>query len=61
MRVLSTFIAGLVAVLPLLARGTGANVADEGVVREVVRRYVTPARVAMPRPSRRCSRPTPIS
>jgi len=40
MRVLSTFIAGLVAVLPLLARGTGANVADEGAVREVVRRYV---------------------
>src|SRR5437879_65776 len=40
MHVVSRFIAGLVAVVPLLAQGTGANVADEGAVREVVRRYV---------------------
>ena len=40
MRVLSTFIAGLVAGLPLLAQDTGARVADEGALRDVVKRYV---------------------
>ena len=40
MRVLWTFMAGLVAGLPLLAQGTGTSVADDGAVREVVRRYV---------------------
>ncbi len=40
MRVLSTLIAAAVAVLPLLAQGTGSGGADEVAVRDVVRRYV---------------------
>ncbi len=40
MHVLSTFIVGLLAVLPLLAQGTGTGGADEVAVRDVVRRYV---------------------
>jgi len=40
MRLLSMLIAGLFALLPLRAQGTGANAADEGAVRQVVGRYV---------------------
>ena len=40
MRMLSMLIAGLVAVLPPLAQGTGSGGADEQAVRDVVRRYV---------------------
>lgn len=40
MRVLSTFIAGLVAVLPHLAQGAGGSGPDQRAVRDVVRRYV---------------------
>ncbi len=40
MRVLSPFVAGLVAALPLLAQGTAPRGTDEAAVRDVVRRYV---------------------